>query len=273
MPRDCRCGKTQHLPLMSRAGHHVAAEILKKLPAETRYELLWHTRPFLYRGDRVRCPCCQTSFSHLMTHRGVSNVRCPRCGSMERHRLLWLWLDAHPEFSAGVRKILHIAPEPPLRRRLDTSGGLYITADLESPLAAVRCDVQDLPFRDAWFDLVICNHVLEHAQDDRRALSELRRVLTDQGRAILLSPIGQGRATTFEDPAVSTPAQRLDAYGQENHIRLYGADYLDRVRAAGFDATAIDYLAALSRTTIERHALRRAGDIFEPDRLYLGWAR
>lgn len=255
------------------AGLAVVGRMLDALPATARYELLWHTRPMLYRGDAVRCPCCQTGFSRFMRHRGVPNVRCPRCGSMERHRLLWLWLDAHPEFGAGVRRVLHMAPEPPLRRRFDTSGVNYITADLASPLAAIHCDIQDLPFRDAWFDLVICNHVLEHIPDDRLALRELRRVLADRGRAILLCPIARGRTETFEDPEVTAPEQRLAAYGQEDHARLYGADYADRVREAGFELEVIDYLSELDSATIERHALRRADDVFEPDTLYLARAR
>jgi SAM-dependent methyltransferase len=260
------------MTFISQAAYTVASRMLDKLPGETRYELLWHTRPMLYRDNAVECPCCRTSFSRFMTHRGVPNVRCPRCGSMERHRLLWLWLDAHLEFSDGVSRVLHIAPEPPLRRRFDTPGRSYITADLSSPLAAIHCDVSDLPFRDAWFDLVICNHVLEHVADDRVAMRELRRVLAERGRAILLSPIARGRTTTVSEPGLNTPERRLEIYGQEDHTRLYGADYADRIREAGFELDVVDFLAEFDRATIERHALERAHDLFEPDTLYLARA-
>jgi SAM-dependent methyltransferase len=248
---------------------HAARAGLDRLPAAARFRLLWTLRPLLYRGDQVQCPCCGGTFDRFMTHRGVPNVRCPRCGSMERHRLLWLWLDRHPEFLRGARRVLHIAPEPPLRRRFDGDRVQYITADLASPYASVHCDIQDLPFKDGWFDLVVCNHVLEHIPDDRLALSELHRVQTPGGRAILLCPIATGLAETLEDPAVHTPAQRLATYGQEDHARLYGSDYPDRIRDAGFDVDVVDFLAELDPDTIERHAVRRRSDLFDTDTLYL----
>ncbi len=210
------------------------------------------------RGNAVECPCCASTFAAFETHRGRADARCSRCGALERHRLLWLFLTERTNLFTDALRVLHVAPEYALRRHLERCGNLdYISADLASPLAAVRADVTDLPFAAESFDVVMCNHVLEHVADDAAAMRELARVLRPAGWAILLSPIDRDRAVTFEDPSVTAPAERLRVFGQEDHVRIYGRDYPQRLRRAGFAVEASTFADELSPAQLERYGLTR----------------
>lgn len=236
-----------------------------------RSELLRIVRPLLYRGDNVTCPCCGRDFDRLVTHRGVANVRCPACGSMERHRLLWLYLQQRTDLYTRRHRVLHMAPEAGTQRLLRRLPNIdYVSADLDSWRADVQCDIQALPFGDESFDVVICNHVLEHIPDDRRAMSELVRVLAPGGWAVLMCPIGRNRATTLEDLDVRTPADAMRAYGQEDHVRLYGSDYRQRLADAGFSVSVHHFLDEIAPEVVDRYALRRSHDLFEEDDIYIG---
>lgn len=225
----------------------------------------------LYHGDRITCPCCGGHFRKLITHRGVPDVRCPRCGSMERHRLLWLYLQQRTDLVTRHHRVLHMAPETAIQRLLRKLPNIdYVSADLASPLADVHCDLQSLPFEDGSFDVVICNHVLEHIPDDRRAMTELARVTAPGGFALLMCPIAADRATTLEDPSVKTSEDALRVYSQEDHVRLYGADYCDRLEAAGFTMRVERFLEDLDEEVVERYKLRSVHDVFEEDHIYIG---
>jgi SAM-dependent methyltransferase len=155
------------------------------------------------------------------------------CGSLERHRLLWLYLKKKTDFFDGKpKKVLHRAREsclePKFRRHLDTG---YITADLANPVAMVKMDIMDIAFPSQTFDVIYCSHVLEHVADDGKAMRELHRFLKPDGWAILLVPILAEK--TFEDPTIVDPEARLQAFGQSDHVRSYGPDYIDRLREAG----------------------------------------
>jgi SAM-dependent methyltransferase len=158
--------------------------------------------------------------------------------------------------------VLHVAPEPCFVKRFRAQhGDGYVTADRDS-YADRRVDVQALPFGEGTFDVVLCNHVLEHVDDDRLAMRELRRVLDSNGWAILQSPIDPALATTYEDPALVEPAEREKAFGQRDHVRMYGADYADRLAEAGFRVHPDDYVRTLPAETIERHALPAFETVF-----------
>lgn len=247
-------------------------EVAKGLLSDRqRSALLRAARPVWYRGDNVTCPCCDRSFDRLLAHRGVPNVRCPACGAMERHRLLWLFLQRHTDLFTRRHRVLHMAPEYQLQRRLKRLPNIdYVGADLASPLATVHCDIQALPFEDQSFDVVISNHVLEHIPDDAQAMAELHRVLTPHGWAVLMCPIARGQETTLEDPCVRSAEDALRRYGQGDHVRLYGSDYRERLEAAGFEVGVHDFLAECDTEVIERYALRRKHDLFEPDDVYIG---
>jgi SAM-dependent methyltransferase len=199
----------------------------------------------------VRCPCCGwtgTVFEPF-GRRPRPNALCPGCGSLERHRLLLLYLQRETTLLSTPSRLLHVAPEAPLRGVLGALPHIeYITTDLERQDVSVRMDVMDMLFRDEVFDVVICSHVLEHVSDDRAALRELRRVLRPSGVAFVLVPIlGTPSGRTYEDPRVISPAERERLFGQHDHVRRYADDFPDRVRVAGLDVGAVgprDFLGA-----------------------------
>ena len=134
------------------------------------------------------------------------------------------------------KRVLHVAPEACFERKLKRQlGNGYLTADFSDPRAMVKMDITDIQYPDHCFDVVYCSHVLEHVDDDRKAMREFWRILKPGGWAILLVPITADK--TFEDPSIDTPSERLRVFGQEDHVRRYGPDYVDRLREAGFDVT------------------------------------
>lgn len=221
------------------------------------------------RGGRFTCPICGRRFRRLLPYGYVEqrdNALCPSCLSLERHRLLWLWLKRESDFMQRRPRLLHIAPEVCLMRHFKLlykgAAERYVTADLESPLARMHFNVEQIPLPDGSFDVVICNHLLEHVADDGRALRELYRILTPGGWGVLLAPIDYGRATTYEDDSITDPKERERLFGQYDHRRLYGRDYVERLRRGGFEAEEIDYAAMLTAEEREAYAL-------STDRLYI----
>jgi hypothetical protein len=192
-----------------------------------------------YRGDGRYCPVCENSSSRFRSFGLVprEDAQCVHCGALERHRLLWLFLSRKTDLFDGAPKtILHVAPEKCLQPRLESRfGESYVTADLFDPSVKVKMDITDIHYPDRHFDVIYCSHVLEHVEDDRKAMSEFHRVLADDGWAVLLVPITAER--TFEDPSIVDPQERLRVFGQEDHVRRYGPDYLDRLQEAGFRVT------------------------------------
>lgn len=221
-----------------------------------------------YAGRGRRCPVCGAQRRKFMPYGYVAqreDALCPSCLSLERHRALWLCLTGRNDLAFAGR-MLHIAPEVCFKKRLrdimQCAGGQYVTADLESPLADMHFDVQDIPLPDGWADIIICNHLLEHVADDRRALSELYRVMAPQGWGILTVPVDTQRATTFEDDSVTDPAERTRIFGQYDHRRIYGRDYAERLRGAGFAVEEVDIAASLSDAECRKYAIRREEPIY-----------
>lgn len=204
------------------------------------------------------CPCCGRDAAEFLPF-GVPprpRARCPFCGSVERHRLLWMFLQSRPALFAGRCTLLHVAPEPVLADLFKGIPGLrYISGDLALD-SDVRLDVTALPFADGSIDAVICSHVLEHVAADGRAMREFRRVLSPRGWAILQAPIDRTRDVTYEDASITDPAAREGAFGQHDHVRVYGLDYYDRLEHAGFQVERVPFTRNLDRPALQRYALR-----------------
>jgi SAM-dependent methyltransferase len=219
----------------------------------------------LFSGRAVACPCCDARLRRFVRYRisGSLQALCPVCGSLERHRLLLLYLRQRTNLFTTPSRLLHFAPEPCLRRHFRSAPGIdYVGADLESPLADLRVDITAIPFEDASFDAVICSHVLEHVPDDRTAMRELERVLKPGGWAILQVPLDQEQEVTLEDPDVKEPAERLRLYGQEDHVRLYGRDYAARLVDAGFELTIDPFVSDLAGELVAFYGLDPAEDVY-----------
>ena len=213
-----------------------------------------------YAGSRVQCPVCGNRYRKFMPYGYVNsreNALCPHCLALERHRLMWLYLQNETDFFEAPARVLHIAPEYCFLKRFGRLPQLdYVTADLESPLAKVKMDVQRIPFPDGEFDVIFCNHILEHVDDDRQAMRELFRVMRPGGWGIMLSPVNPDRETTYEDPSITDPVQRELHFGQKDHLRDYGRDYGERLAEAGFDVEEIDYIRFLSPEAAALYGLR-----------------
>lgn len=162
---------------------------------------------------------------------------CPHCEALERHRFVWLYFAKCTNlFDGRAKKMLHVAPEISFEDRLKQRlGGSYITADLMNSRAMVKMDITDIQYPEETFDVIYCSHVFEHIQDDRQAMREFYRVLKKDGWAVLCVPITAD--LTLEDTTVVDPRERLKMFGQEDHVRRYGHDYVDRLREAGFRVT------------------------------------
>jgi len=169
---------------------------------------------------------------------------------------MWLFLKNETGFFIEKLKVLHIAPEQCFHKKFRAMPNLYyITADLESPLADVKLDVQKMPFDNSTFDVVICNHVLEHVEDDHKALSEIYRVLKPGGYSIMQVPFNSSMEKTLEDPSVNDPAERERLFRQKDHLRLYGLDYTARVQQAGFKIKDKNYIEKVDEVTRQRYRL------------------
>jgi SAM-dependent methyltransferase len=167
-----------------------------------------------------------------------------------------LYLQSKTRFYTSNPRTLHVAPEFCFIRRFERLlGENYVTADLESPLAKIKTDVQAMPFKDNTFDVIFCNHILEHVDDDIKALCELYRVLKPGGWGIVQSPINYNRATTYEDANIVTPDERTKHFGQHDHLREFGADYATRLAKAGFVVTEDRYVESLPPEKIKRNVL------------------
>lgn len=207
----------------------------------------------------MACPVCGHQFRKFLPYgrKARENALCPNCLSLERHRLMYLFLKQKTNFFSAPLKVLHIAPEICFIKRFEKQENLdYVTADIESPLAKIKMDVHAIPFPDNHFNVVFCNHVLEHVQDDRQAMREMFRVLKPGGWGILQIPLFHPLPQkTFEDSSIRTPADREKAFGQRDHVRLYGRDYTDRLKEAGFQVKEDYFTAQIPEEEAHRYAL------------------
>jgi SAM-dependent methyltransferase len=184
------------------------------------------------------------------------NVLAPGTLSLERHRLLWLYLKNETHFFTENLKVLHFAPEQAFYKRFREMENLdYTTTDLNSPIADVKADICNLPFKDNTYDFIICNHVLEHIPEDTKALQEIFRILAPGGTAIMQVPYKADLAHTFEDDTITDKKERTRIFGQYDHVRVYGMDYFEKLSSIGFQVEAADYTKTLSSEEVEKYRL------------------
>ncbi len=236
--------------------------VLNTIPRPLLIRMSYIARPIIalsLKGDRFTDPIDNKSFAKFLPYgyeNPRDNVLSPSTLSLERHRLLWLYLKDQTDFFTKPSKVLHFAPEQAFYKRFKALKHLeYTTTDLHSPLADVKADICDLPFEDNTYDIIFCNHVLEHIPDDTKAMQELLRVLKPGGMAILQIPQELDRETTFEDDSITDPKERARIFGQYDHVRIYGRDYFNKLRNIGFKVDEIDYTQLLSNEDVKRFGL------------------
>ncbi len=209
---------------------------------------------FRLRGKNVTCNLCEKQFITLMPS-GIplrANSICPSCGSFERTRIYWQYLNQLPGFFQSKKVVLHTAPESILYNLFSKNKNFeYHPIDkfedgYDYPSKTVHMDIQDLKFPDNHFDFILSSHVLEHVLDDRKAMKEFYRVLSPKGFAILQVPMDINRESTYEDETIVSPEKRKIAFGQYDHLRIYGMDYKSILENVGFIVEINNYSLEMS---------------------------
>jgi SAM-dependent methyltransferase len=240
--------------------------ILNTIPRPWLIKASYVVRPIIalsLRGDTFTDPIDGKSFRKFLPYgygKQRENALSPSTLSLERHRLMWLFLRDETVFFTSVKKLktLHIAPEQCFLDIFRKQQNLdYITSDLESPIADVKADICNLPFDDNSFDVIFCNHVLEHISDDTKAMQELFRVLKKGGFGIFQIPQDISRIATFEDDSITDKKERAKIFGQYDHVRIYGKDYFNKLRSIGFKVAEIDYTKKIAPEKLERFCLMK----------------
>ena len=261
--------------------------ILNTIPRPILIRLSYVARPvlaFALKGTIFTDPIDGKSFKMFLPYgygTQRNNVLSPSTLSLERHRLLWLYLNKETDFfkselvsdssftntkriklrdaeTNSALKVLHFAPEQAFYKLFRNQKNLdYTTTDLFSPLADVKADICNLPFEDNQYDVILCNHVLEHIPDDTKAMQELYRVLKPGGMAILQIPQDLSRATPFADDTITDQKERAKIFGQYDHVRIYGRDYFDKLRSIGFKVIEEDYTNKIAPELVEKYCLAK----------------
>ena len=216
---------------------------------------------FYLKGDNFTDPIDGKNYRKFLPYgygTQRENALAPGTLSLERHRLLWLYLKNKTDFFIAPKKVLHIAPEQCFLKLFKKQNNLeYITADLYSPIADVKADICNLPFEDNSFNVVFCNHVLEHIEDDKKAMSELYRVLKPGGLGIFQIPQDLTLDATYEDFSITSKEERKKHFGQYDHVRIYGKDYFDKLRTIGFNVQEVDYSKTLNSELVTKYCLTK----------------
>jgi predicted SAM-dependent methyltransferase len=243
--------------------------ILNTIPRPILIRLSYVARPVLalfLKGNTFTDPIDGRSFRAFLPYgygTQRTNVLSPSTLSLERHRLLWLYLQNETDFFTATtkKKVLHFAPEQAFYKLFRKQQNIaYTTTDLFSPLADVKADICNLPFEDNSYDIILCNHVLEHIPDDTKAMQELYRVLKPGGMGIFQIPQDLKREVTYADDSITDQKERAKIFGQYDHVRIYGRDYFDKLRSIGFTVNEVDYTKNITPEMVTQYCLA-AGEI------------
>lgn len=209
-------------------------------------------------GSQRECPVCGFTGRKFVAAGTPprKEARCPDCGAAERHRLLTYYIENETDLVEGNQQVLYFAPTDRIARSLQEYGNRLITTDLSMADVNIYADITHLPFDDDTFDMVICSHVLEHIPDDSAAMSELYRILSDGGYALIMVPKDKGREQTYEDESVTSPEEREKEFGQHDHVRWYGKDFPERLSEAGFEVSTVTYAKNLRDDIVNKYGLK-----------------
>jgi SAM-dependent methyltransferase len=239
-------------------GSSTTVPVRSAYPMEKRKMLSTKTHQARHRLETTLvCPICRVTSNRFLDF-GLTprkNAMCPVCRSLERHRLLWLFLKRNTDLFGGrAKRLLHLAPEFCLAHRLRKLTSVnYLSADLNDKRAMAPMDVTNIQYQDSVFDVILCNHVLEHIPNDRLAMRELRRVLARSGWAVFMVPIYS--PATFEDSRITDPKRRELLFGQHDHVRRYGPDFEQRLKDSGFKVRVIHSFDVVSASECKQFAI------------------
>jgi len=238
--------------------------ILNTIPRPYLIKISYLARPILafwLKGDKYTDPIDGKSFKKFLPYgygEQRPNVLSPSTLSLERHRLIWLYLKDETDFFSAKKKVLHMAPEQCFLDIFKNLKNLdYTTADLYSPIVDVKADILKLPFAENTFDMVFCNHVLEHIEDDTKAMQELFRVLKPGGMGIFQIPQDLSLEQTYENFSITSKEERKKHFGQYDHVRIYGKDYFERLRKVGFTVNEVNYSKQISSELVDKFRLMK----------------
>ncbi len=223
--------------------------------------------PIVYKGNKVECTVCEKKFRKFLSYGSKvaarDNVLCPYCLSLERHRLLWYYLNHKTNFFEAKLKMLHMAPEQCFHKTFKEMKNLdYTTGDIESPIADLHFDLHKIPLEDNSFDVIFCNHVLEHVDDAHQCMTELHRVMKPGGWGIFQVPQDTTREETYEDPSITSPEEREKHFWQKDHVRLFGLDYPKKLEAAGFRVENVRLQEEIGAEMVERYRLQKNENLY-----------
>ena len=224
-------------------------------------------RGIFYLGNSYWCPCCGWPNRGFLDREGVFGLNedgyCPRCNAKARHRRDWLYLKANTNLFTDELRLLEVAPCRALARQFRRMPNLqFLGLDLDPTAVSttVAGDVAAAPLDSEVIDAVVCIHVLEHVNDDRAALEEIFRVLRPGGWALVSVPLLSGELTR-EDPAITAPEDRERMFGEKDHVRYYGTDFIDRLEGAGFEVD-LNPSNAIQDDEQRRYGLRFDENVF-----------
>jgi len=248
------------------------------LPQEFYKSLLKQYVKYKFFGLKYHCPFCHGRYremfsagfdypifkeQHIIGAGYRLNIRCPFCNSSTRERSIYLYLKEKINYSSDFLRVLHVAPEKNLQKFFKSKKNInHISVDINSELADKKMDICNILFDDNIFDLIICSHVLEHVPDDKKAMSELYRVLKPKGFAILQVPIAIDSKKTLENPEENDPDERIRLFGQDDHVRLYGRDYIDRLESCGFKVIKYNFVKENGFKIAKKYALDFEEDLY-----------
>jgi predicted SAM-dependent methyltransferase len=229
-------------------------------------------------GLRFKCPFCGKSFRKffpagfsfpVLEEKNVvgggyrPNALCPFCRSSDRERLIFLYLKKQTSVFSESIKLLHVAPEKNLQIFLKSCANIdYLSVDIDSPLAAIKMDISSINYENNSFDVIICNHVLEHIENDKRAMAEIYRVLKPGGWTILQVPLSITSPKTYEDKTKKSSKEREESFGQKDHVRIYGLDYKNRLEEAGFTVEIFDPIKEFGVDIVNKASLLKGENIY-----------